>query len=141
MLALKGYQVSIVAAQTHTTSHNAAGFFFPRPRKRSTPEECALFLSFGIESYRTYQQIINNSHPFLTKGAQLLPCYFGLDIDPGFDSYTAQNIMDPPEQVSIDFQNGKVYDVVEYKTIFIDVVALMSELERNRQELGIEIER
>ena len=140
LLTRKGYQVKIIAKdREEIASYKAAGFFFPRPRKNPTIEERERFLSFGLDSYKSYQQIITKTHPFLLTGARLLPCYFGLDIDPGFQPYIDKDYMLMPEKVCIDFQNGKKYDVIAYQTVFIDVLALMQELERNRKELAIEI--
>src|SRR5579872_6926517 len=43
-LARKGYKVRIVAAHTENLpSTQAAGFFFPRPRKVATPDEAHVF--------------------------------------------------------------------------------------------------
>jgi hypothetical protein len=142
MLARAGYAVRIVTKDTQNLpSDKAAGFFFPRARKCSTPQERAIFLSYGMESYRTYLQIINGDHPFITQGPKLLPAYYGLDIDPGFAPYITDGLVAHPEQVTIDFGNGKRYEALEYQTIFINSTAMMHELQRNAQELGISIEK
>lgn len=141
-LARKGYSVNIVAADTdNIPSNKAAGFFFPRPRKSSTLQETATFLSTGIESYRTYLTIINGTHPFISQGPKLLPGYFGIDIDPGLAPYIEHGLIDAPKQVTIDFGNGKIYQAMEYKTLFINSGAIMQELYRNIQDLGIIIEK
>jgi hypothetical protein len=141
-LARAGHTVRIVAKDTHNLpSNKAAGFFFPRARKCSTPQERAIFQGYGMESYRTYLQIINGTHPFITQGPKLLPAYYGLDIDPGFAPYIADGLVAQPEQVTIDFGNGKRYDALEYQTVFINSTAMMLELQRNAQELGISIEK
>ena len=140
LLARKGYLVKIIAKElSDIASYKAAGFFFPRPRKNPTLEERERFLSFGLDSYKTYQEIIAKRHPFLAAGAKLLPCYFSMDIDPGFQQYIDKKLMPEPENVIIDFQNGKRYEAKAYQTIFIDVLSLMHELERNRREQCIEI--
>ena len=83
-LACTGYPVQIIARETEDIpSYKAAGFFFPRPRKMSTQEEIQIFTARGLESYKTYLDIINGLHPFIKTGPKLLPAYFGLDIDPG----------------------------------------------------------
>lgn len=92
-----------------------------------------------MESYATYLQIIQGAHPFIKAGPKLLPGYFGLDIDPGFAPYIAQGLVAAPEKVTIDFDNGKTYDAMEYKTVFINSAAIMSELQRALQELSINI--
>ena len=73
-------------------STKAAGFFFPRHRKCSTEQEKAIFQSFGIDSYKTYLQISRGDHPFIHGGSVLLPAYYGLDIDPGFEPYHGEEI-------------------------------------------------
>lgn len=142
ILARKGFLVRIIAKETQDIpSYKAAGFFFPRARKSSTPQERASFESFGMESYRNYLSISNGTHPFFSNGAQLLPAYYGLDIDPGFTPYIQNKLIDPPQRVTIDFANGKAYDAMEYKTIFINATTMMQELERMRKELAIPITR
>jgi hypothetical protein len=138
ILARKGHSVHIIAKDTENIpSFKAAGFFFPRARKCSTLQERALFELRGMESYRIYQQIMNGTHPFITKGATLLPAYFGLDINPGFAPYITHGLIDSPEKITIDFGNGKKYDVNEYKILYINSAVIMQELHRTAAELGI----
>ena len=140
ILARKGYNVRIIAKDMENIpSNKAAGFFFPRPRKSSTPQETAIFESRGIESYATYCQIIRGDHPFIKSGPQLLPAYFSCDINPGFDPYIAKGLIAAPEQVTINFGNGKTYQAMEHKIVFINSSIIMQELQRNRDELGITI--
>ena len=140
ILARKGYAVRIVAADVdNIPSNKAAGFFFPRHRKCSSPEEIAVFKARGMESYATYLQIIQNSHPFIKKGPKMLSGYFGLDIDPGFDPYISAGLMDQPESVIINFGGDKKYKAMEYKTVFINSAEIMQELWRNTIELNIKI--
>lgn len=140
MLARKKYNVHIIAKETENIpSHKAAGFFFPRPRKSSTPEEIAVFRDRGIESFTTYLEIIKGTHPFIKYGPQLLPAYYGPEIDPGFAPYIERNLMEKPEQVTIDFCNGKKYSAMAYNTVFINSSDIMKELQRNIDELKIHI--
>ena len=139
LLASKGYQVSIVAAQTHTTSHNAAGFFFPRPRKVSTPQEAAVFYECGSLAYQEYLKIAHGIHPLFKKGARLIPAYFGLDIDPGFSPYIEQELMQPGQRVTISFDNKNVYQMMRYQALFIDVEDMMYELQRHVRDLAVPI--
>jgi len=139
-LARKGHAVHIVAKDTQTIpSYKAAGFFFPRARKSSTPYERAIFEARGMESYATYLQIIRGEHPFIKSGPKLLPGYYGLDIDPGFAPYIAHGMMTTPEKVTIDFGNSNRYEVMEYKTVFMNSTAIMNELQRCVIELGIPV--
>lgn len=140
ILAHKGYGVNIIAKEINDiASTKAAGFFFPRDRKSSTPQETATFLAAGIESYKTYLEIIEGKHAFINAGPKLLPAYYAVDIDPGFANYIQQGLMPAPEKVTIDFGNGKTYLAMEYKTIFINSASIMTELWRNIDELGITI--
>ena len=140
ILARKGYNTRIIAKETDgLPSAQAAGFFFPRPRKSSTPAERALFESNGIESYRTYLQILSGEHPFIQGGAQLLPAYYGLDIDPGFGPYLGNKLIEAPDPVIIDFGNGKRYDAIRHQQVFIHTSTLMQELNRNAIDLDIPI--
>jgi hypothetical protein len=140
MLARKKYRVHIVASETQDIpSNKAAGFFFPRPRKSSTPEEIATFLNRGVESYETLLEIIKGTHPFIKYGPKLLPAYYGPEIDPGFAPYIERGLIAKPEEVIIDFGNGKSYPAVAYNTVFINSAAIMAELQRNINELKIPI--
>lgn len=139
-LTRKGYQVQIVAKDSTTIpSYKAAGFFFPRPRKSSTPAERAIFEATGIESYQTYLSIIASTHPFIQQGPQLVPGYYGHAIDPGFAPYIARGLIAKPKNVTIDFGNGKQYAAMRYETVFINATIIMQELQRCVAELAIPI--
>jgi len=138
ILARKGHAVRIVAQETQDIpSNKAAGFFFPRPRRVSTPEECAIFKRMGVESYTTYLQIIKGDHPFIKQGPKLLPAYYDPNLDPGFAPYINDRLMIQPERVTIDFGTGKAYTALEYQTVFINSAAIMDELKALRNELEI----
>ncbi len=140
MLARKGHRVRIIAKETENLpSHKAAGLFFPRPRKCSTQEEIAQFYARGMESYSAYLQIIDGSHPFINRGPQLLPAYFGREIDPGFGPYIAAGLIKQPEAVTINFGNSKNYDALEHRIVYLNATILMQELWRTIKELGISI--
>jgi D-amino-acid oxidase len=141
-LVHRGYSVRIVAEQVEQLpSQKAAGFFFPRPRKVSTPPEIAIFRARGLESYNTYLQIMRHEHPFIQEGARLLPAYYGLDIDPGFAPYIAAGVMQAPQRVRITFGAPKIYEAYAYQTLFIDAERMMHQLQREVQALGISIVR
>lgn len=140
LLVRNGYTVRIVAKEINDLpSYKAAGFFFPRWRKSSSDQEKKIFLDRGIESYEQYLQIANGTHPFIQAGARVLPAYFGLDIDPGFDPYVQQNLLLPARKVLIDFDTGKQYQANEYQIIFMDTGALMHELKTNIAELSLPV--
>lgn len=140
ILTLKGHSVTIFAAETENIpSNKSAGFFFPRHRKCSNEQEKQEFLARGLESYTTYLDIIHGKHTFIHKGPMLLPAYYGLDIDPGFDPYMQRGLIDKPERVTIDFGNDKSYEAHAYQTVFINSAYIMQELHRNIQLLNIPI--
>lgn len=140
LLKRAGHAVTIVAKDIHSIpSYKAAGFFFPRSRKVSNAQETAIFLERGIESYKTYLEIINGAHSFIKAGPQLLPAYYATEIDPGFVPYIAQGLIPEPENVIIDFGNGKQYDAHEYQALFINASIMMQELQTNVDELNIPI--
>ncbi|HVW99817.1 MAG TPA: FAD-dependent oxidoreductase [Candidatus Babeliaceae bacterium] len=142
LLARKGYNISIVAKEfSDLPSYKAAGFFFPRPRKCSKSHECAIFEKLGMESYKDYQAIINNTHPFIGAGPKIVSAYYGLDIDPGFDPYISQKLIDTPEKVTINFGYNKYYEMWEYKTIFINPEGIMDELVGQVARLGITVQQ
>ncbi len=148
MLSRRGFSVTIVAKETkEIPSYKAAGFFFPRARKRSTAEEQALFERYGLESYLEYASIIAGKHPFLTTGARIIPGYFGLDVNPGFEPYIVAGLMSGPRMVTVDFYNpkqasldhGMMHTMLEYQCLFVSVTALMNELQTLRLKYDIPI--
>jgi len=139
-LARMGHTVRIVAKETdNTASHKAAGFFFPRPRKYSKPAERVIFEALGMESFLIYRDIMLGKHPFIEGGPKMLPAYYSQYIDPGFAPHIAKELLEPAENVTVDFGTSKTYDLIQYKTIFINTPAILQELERNIAELGIDI--
>lgn len=140
MLQRKGYEVSIIARDTVTIpSNKAAGFFFPRARKCSNELERSLFLAYGMESYKTYLSIAHGEHPFIAQGPRIIPAYYGVDIDPGFMPYINADLIKSPKEVTIDFQQGKRYNVMQYDTVFINTAVLMQELWRSIHDLNISV--
>lgn len=137
-LARAGHNVRIVAKEFQDLpSYKAAGFFFPRPRKSSTAEETAQFLATGIESYTQYNHIIKGTHPFLSDGPALLPCYYARDIDPGFTPYIAHGLLKPPTNVTVTFTGKQQYAMTVYESLFIHAPRMMAELKRTITELKI----
>jgi D-amino-acid oxidase len=137
-LAQRGIPVRIIAKDIeNVSSYKAAGFFFPKPRRSASPTESALCIRLGIESYRTYQQIYNRTHPFLTAGVSLIPAYFNPDVDPGFQPYSAQGLVQPPEPVLIHFGAHNRYPMMRYTLLFLDTRVLMQELHRTIHTLQI----
>jgi hypothetical protein len=139
-LIRKGCTVHIIAKEARDIpSYKAAGFFFPRPRRTSGPYEHHVFKTLGMESYQAYLSIAHGTHPFIHDASQLLPAYYDPEIDPGYAPYIQTGLMVAPQEVIIDFGNGKRYRAQEYKTIFINPAAIMHNLERERMRLGIQV--
>ena len=140
MLKQQGHKVTIIAQETNNlASENAAGFFFPRPRKSSTEQEKAIFHAMGIASYKAYLAIAASKHSFIKTGASIIPAYFGLDIDPGFGPYHAQGLIEPPIPITINFGNGKEYPMMRSDIIYINAERLMQQLHARVKELHIPI--
>lgn len=140
-LARAGYSVRIVAKELENiSSDKAAGFFFPRWRKSSSAREIEEFTRLGLESYATYLDILNGTHPFMNAGATLLPAYYNPEIDPGYAPYITHGLMGAPQNVAINFGNGKRYTVLEYTTVFIHTHASMALLKELRHSLGIQLD-
>lgn len=136
-LARKGHAVRIIAKDDYVASNKAAGFFFPRHRKMSSTEEIRVFERIGIGSYKTYLQIIRGEHPFIKKGPRIIPAYYGPMIDPGFEEYIKQGLVNAPEKVRVDFGNGKVYDMIEYHAVFMNPGEIFAQLQRVVREMDI----
>ena len=129
-LARNGYSVSIIAAEQtkQLPSHKAAGFFFPRHRRTSTPQEKKEFLEIGIHSYKTYRAIATGNHPFIPDGPTIIPAYYGNNNNPGFDEYIKQDLMPTPKPVTISFGTTQ-HNVMYYQTVFINPAQIMMHLE------------
>lgn len=141
MLSLRGFDVKIIAKETcKIASYNAAGFFFPRHRKSSTPQEIKIFRDFGIESYKIYMQIFNGQHEFIKNCVKLIPAYYAPEIDPGFKPFIDIGLIKQPQHVTITFNNQNFYDATEYKVLFIDSTKLMEELNSNIKKYNISVE-
>lgn len=140
MLARKGYEVRIAAKDLNNIpSNKAAGFFFPRARKCSTPEERAIFKEMGFASYRAYKDIVQGKHPFIHAGPKILPAYYSPLIDPELGPYITEGLIPAPTDVAVDFGTGKQYDLIAYQSLFINPALLMQELWRNITELRIPV--
>ncbi len=140
-LARAGYTVRIIAKETEQiSSDKAAGFFFPRWRKSSSAFDINEFTRLGLESYATYLAIAAGRHPFMSAGAQILPAYYNPEIDPGFGPYIKHGLMKAPQEVTIDFNNGKEYAVLHYQAIFIHASHSMALLQELRHSLNIKLD-
>jgi hypothetical protein len=141
-LAYKGYNVKIVAKQTENLpSHNGAGFFFPRHRRSSTPEEIKEYQLHSMASFIAYQKVINGQHPFIARGPCLLPAYYDLSINPGLEPFIKKGLLPEPKKVRITFGGSTIHEVMHYQILFINAHQLMEELETARKNFNIPIEQ
>lgn len=125
-----GYSVTIVADRwSDIPSEKAAGFFFPRPRRLSTPDEIAQFAAVGSATYRAYLAIEQGNHPYISSGVTRMPAYYDPLLDPGFDPYIAQGLIEPGVLTQVSFNGGKTcYDALAFTVVHIDASAIMHQL-------------
>lgn len=135
-----GYNVRIIAKEINDlSSSKAAGFFFPRPRRTSTEQERKIFEEYGMHSYAAYLDIIKGKHPYITAGPKIMPAYYGLDVDPGFAPYIQKGLVERPNKVAISFGNGKQYEVMHYRIVFINPAIIFAQLQQFVKDYGIAV--
>lgn len=137
-LAHQGYRVKIIAEKTeHLPSHNGAGFFFPRHRRSSTPQEIHDFQKFSIASFLGYSTVIQHNHPFIQRGPKIIPAYYDQAMNPGLEALIKRNLVPEPKKVTINFGGSTRHEVLQYQTLFINAHELMQELEQARKNFAI----
>jgi glycine/D-amino acid oxidase-like deaminating enzyme len=110
------------------TSHKAGGLF---AYMSSNPDATIANLvnNLAMESYQEYAQIARQQHPDFTQGARFLPAYFPSRETSDLEPYVLAGIMQPAQDVVIDFNNGTQHDMVVYDDcIFIDTPYMMHAL-------------
>lgn len=133
-----GYKVRIVAKEfTDIPSEKAAGFFFPRPRRRASEQSTAVFQSTGLHSYATYLSIAAGQHTYFTQGARVIPAYYSMEIDPGFAPYIERGMVNTPRQVEVSFGDNTTYQLMEYEVIYVDALAIIRQLRELIAQAGI----
>lgn len=142
-LVRKGYRVAgITTKQIYDIpSWNAAGYFALVSVKTS-PEEEENVKQINLSTFRHYQLMERGEHPYLSsKAVRFLPVYCSEDTHSGVEELEEQGLIPPREVVDIDFGNGTIHrNFSKFMTYFFDVTTLMSELQMEREKLGIPLE-
>jgi D-amino-acid oxidase len=135
-----GYDVRVIAKGfDHLASNYAAGTSWFVSIK-IIPEEKQKADVVAMQSWDAYVSVINGAHDFLSsKCASFMPVYCGLDTDHGLDTYIERGLVQPPEEVIIDFGNGKRHQVLKFNTIFINTTLVFQELQKKAKEMGIPV--
>ena len=125
----KGYKnITVMADQfEYLVSHNAGGLLAPVSMSNN-PEIQSLIDQLGIEAYKFFKSIADNTHEDLKKGASIVPTYFRDKESSGLEPYVGIT-MKPAKDVILDFGNGTKQKMVAYDDgIFINTSLLMLEL-------------
>ena len=128
-LLQKGFtNITIYAHQfENLTSHNAGGLLAPVSMSNA-PEIQALIDVIGTEAYKFYALIAQKTHPDFSAGAVIVPTYFQDRENSGLEPYVGQ-VMQPAEDIILDFGNGTTQEMVCYPDgIFIDTATMMVQL-------------
>jgi len=128
-LCKKGYKnITIIADQfEYLVSHNAGGLLAPVSMSNDS-EIQSLIDQLGIEAYRFFKSIADNTHEDFKTGVSIVPTYFKNRESSGLEPYVGIT-MQPATDVILDFGNGTKQKMVAYDDgIFIDTSLLMTEL-------------
>lgn len=141
-LTRQGYKVSRISTKElyDICSWRAAGYFALVSVKTS-PEEQENLNAIGIETFKTYQQIDQGRHPYISSDAvRYLPVYCSKDTEAGVEDLEAKGLIPPHEDVILDFGAGIQHEnFVKYMTYFMDTSKLMQQLTAEVKRLGIPI--
>lgn len=128
-LVVKGYtNITIIAEQFEDlVSHHAGGFLAPSTME-VPPENQHLVDSICFDAYKFYADIAHGKNPhFPAKGALIMPIYLKRP-DGRLEAYEGK-VMNKPQDVIIDFSNGKRYEMKVYDDgIYMDTGILMQAL-------------
>lgn len=140
-LAKKGYTVKISAKELkNLPSYYAAGIFGPAPDSMMvSKDELKLVDAVAARSYTIYAEIAAGRHPYIKRGPEPMPIYVGAHTNSGLDPLVAMGVMPTPEQVLVDFGNGKKHFSTKFASFFIHGPKLMAELHREAKALRIKI--
>jgi len=138
-----GYKVAgITAKEFYDTASWRATGYFALVSVKTSPEEQENLNLIGMDTFRTYQQIEQNRHPFLFPDTvRMIPVYCSKETDSGVEDLEIRGLIPPREEVTLDFGNGVIYpDYVKYMTYFMDVTKIMRQLNIEVDRIGIPIE-
>lgn len=137
----RGYtNITIIAEEyDNLTSHVAGGLLAPVSMDNN-PELQATIDAIGINSYKFYKSVALKNNRQITSGARIVPAYFASREDSGLEPYVGM-VMQPANDVLVDFQNGTQHKMVVYDdSIFMDTAKLMQLLHRTLQDNGVKFE-
>ncbi len=142
-LARQGYRVAGITTKDRydIPSWRAAGYF-ALVSVRTSPEEQANLNEIGITTFKTYQQIEQGKHPYITQQAvRFMPVYCSQETEAGVEELEAQGLIPKKEFVTLNFGNGVTHPgYVKYMTYFMDTTSLMRQLWAEVDALGIPVE-
>jgi hypothetical protein len=125
----RGYtNITLTAASfENLVSHTAGGFLAPSTMDID-PEKQKIIDDICFDAYRFYSAIAKGeNNDFPSSGALIMPIYLKRD-DQRLQAYEGF-VMAPPQDVIIDFNNGKQYEMKVYDDgIFIDTNVMMNAL-------------
>lgn len=130
VLTRAGYTVGIIADKIDDlTSDNAAGVWAPAYSRQTPPSQQLLMDKLNVRSLEEYKQISTDTHPFLSSSAaRILPAYTSPHAQMGLDWYVKRELIDSPTPVLLDFGGKTQHQLLEYKSIFINVPEMMHQL-------------
>lgn len=137
----RGYtNITIIAEEyDNLTSHVAGGLLAPVSMDNN-PELQATIDAIGINSYKFYKSVALKNNRQITSGARIVPAYFASREDSGLEPYVGM-VMQPANDVLVDFQNGTQHKMVVYDdSIFMDTAKLMQLLHKTLQDSGVKFE-
>lgn len=139
LLKLKGYNVEITAKDlTRLASHNAVGILGPIAHNIN-PEEQDFFNTISVNAYKEWAMIAKGEHPLFNDGGVHMPIFVGKTTDAGLEHYVQKGLIDQPQEVIVDFGNGKRYNMLKYITLFIDTKKMMGKLHTLIDKLEIKV--
>lgn len=142
-LSRLGYRVSGISTKElyDLCSWRAAGYFALVSVKTS-PEEQENLNRIGEETFKTYREIEQGTHPYIASNAvRYIPVYCGEDTESGVEDLEAKGLIPPHEQVTLDFGHGVRHENFrKYMTYFMDTTQLMKQLTREVERLGVPID-
>ncbi|MDD9139923.1 MAG: FAD-dependent oxidoreductase [Candidatus Cardinium sp.] len=129
-LQKRGYtHITIIAEHfDHITSCYAGALFIPPLATAVASIDPAVLSSITIDSYWFYKAIACKAHSDFKEGAKLLPAYFKNEMA-NYEPLVHRQIIQPPQPVIVDFNNGVTRALVAYdESLFIDVAVMLSNL-------------
>lgn len=142
-LKRRGYAVKgIVTQSLYDIASWKAGGYFALVSVKTSPNEQENLIDIGLDTFRTFQQIEQEEHPYISKSCvRYLPLYCSHNTQAGIEDLEVRGLLPPREQVELDFGNGVIHqNFLKYMTYYMDTSALMHQLADEARRLGVGIE-